>query len=60
MCAQKVTNSQLSLPHRIKFKKNKRTVMKKTFKKTKKTKMRRRNGLVMKSVELVLRPERKA
>ena len=47
-CAQKLTSSQLNLPHGTKQK-----IVKKL--KTKKTEMPRRNGPVVKSVESVLR-----
>jgi len=51
MCAQKLTNSQLNLPHGTEQKR----IMKKL--KPKKTEMLRRNGPVVKSVESVLRLE---
>jgi len=50
MCAQKLTSSQLSLPHGTKQKR----IMKKL---KNKTEMLRRNGPVVKSVESVLRLE---
>jgi len=46
-CAEKLTNSQLNLPHG--------TTQKLTIKT--KSEMLKRNGPVLKSVELVLRPE---
>jgi len=48
-CAEKLTNSQLNLPHG--------TTQKVTKKLKTKSEMLRRNGPVLKSVELVLRPE---
>ena len=50
-CAQKLTNSQINLPHGTEQKKNNEET------KTKKTDMLRRNGSVVKSVVSVLRLE---
>jgi len=54
MCTQKLTNSQLNLPHGTKRKK---TVMKKQKKTTNKNRSGQKKWSVIKSVELVLGPK---
>ena len=56
MCAEKLTSSQLNMPHGTEQKR----MMKKLKPKKQRTEMLRRNGPVMKSVESVLRAGRES